>query len=371
MQGMRVAVPKETAAAERRVALVPEVVAKLVKAGAAVTVQAGAGTAAGYEDAAYAAAGATLAPDAAAALAGADVVCKVAKPSVAEAGQLPEGSVLVSLLQPAQSADVLAALAARNVTGVAMELVPRITRAQSMDVLSSQATIVGYKAVLLAASHLPRLLPMLTTAAGTLAPARAFILGAGVAGLQAIATARRLGAVVSAFDVRTAAREQVQSLGAKFVQAEEVANAEGSGGYAKELAAEQQAKVLEAVARALPEMDLVITTAQIPGKPAPRLITAAMVQTMKPGSVIVDCAAESGGNCELTQLGETVVAHGVTIIGPVNLPSTVPGHASQMYAKNVLTLLQHLTKDNAVQIDLADEITGAMVVTHAGRIRGR
>lgn len=368
---MRVAVPKETAAAERRVALVPDVVARLTKAGIVVAVEAGAGTAAGYEDAAFASAGAELAPTAAAACAGADVVCKVQRPSLAEVALLPEGSALVAMLQPAQSAELFAALATRKVTGIAMELVPRITRAQSMDVLSSQATVVGYKAVLIAASSLPRLLPMLTTAAGTLAPARAFILGVGVAGLQAIATARRLGAIVSAFDVRAAVREQVQSLGAKFVEADAVANAEGAGGYAKELAAEQQQKVLEAVGRALPEMDMVITTAQIPGKPAPRLITAAMVATMKPGSVIVDCAAESGGNCELTEAGTTIVAHGVTIIGAVNLPATVPGHASQMYSKNVQTLLAHLTKDNALAIDLDDEITGAMVVTHAGTIRSR
>lgn len=368
---MRVAVPKETAAAERRVALVPDVVARLVKGGSVVAVEAGAGSSAGYEDAAYAAAGAQVVAGAAATLAGADVVCKVQKPSSDEVALLPEGSALLALLQPAQTADLQALLAARKVTTFAMELVPRITRAQSMDVLSSQATIVGYKAVLLAASHLPRLLPMLTTAAGTLAPARAFILGAGVAGLQAIATARRLGAIVSAFDVRAAAGEQVKSLGARFVEAAAVANAEGAGGYAKELAAEQQQKVLEAVGGALPEMDLVISTAQIPGKPAPRLITAAMVATMKPGSIIVDCAAESGGNCELTRAGETVTAHGVTILGPVNLPATVPGHASQMYAKNVQTLLQHLTKDGAVHIDLADEITGAMVVTHAGAVRSR
>jgi len=368
---MRVAVPKETVAGEHRVALVPDAVARLIKAGAVVAVESGAGTAAGYEDAAYAAAGAQLAPDAAAVYAGSDVVCKVQKPSLAEVAHLPEGSTLVAILQPAQSADLFAALAGRKVTGIAMELVPRITRAQSMDILSSQATIVGYKSVLIAASALPRLLPMLTTAAGTLAPARAFILGVGVAGLQAIATARRLGAIVSAFDVRAAVREQVQSLGAKFVEAEAVANAEGAGGYAKELATEQQEKVLAAVGGALPEMDMVITTAQIPGKPAPRLITAAMVATMKPGSVIVDCAAESGGNCELTRAGETIVVHGITIIGAVNLPATVPGHASQMYSKNVQTLLAHLTKDNAIAIDLADEITGAMVVTHAGDVRSR
>jgi NAD(P) transhydrogenase subunit alpha len=367
---MHVAVPKETAERERRVALVPDSVARLVKGGATVTVERGAGLSAGYPDALYEKAGATLADGLAATVAGARVVAKVQKPTLAEAAQLPEGSVLVSLLAAHQSADLLAALAQRKVTALALEKVPRITRAQSMDVLSSQATVAGYKAVLLGAVELPRLLPMLTTAAGNLTPAKAFILGAGVAGLQAIATARRLGAVVSAFDVRAAAREQVMSLGAKFVASELVApGAEAAGGYAKEQAADEQARTLAAIGAALPEMDLVVSTAAIPGRPAPRLITAAMVATMKPGAVIVDVSAETGGNCELTKPGEVVVAHGVTILGPLNLPSTAAGHASQMFGRNVLTLLQHLAPKNELTIALDDEITGAMAVVHDGQVR--
>jgi NAD(P) transhydrogenase subunit alpha len=368
---MRIAVLKETADRERRVALTPDAVKRLAAAGHAVVVERGAGAASLAADADYAAAGATLADDAAAAVRGAEVVAKVQRPAPAEATLLERGQVLVAMLQPAQSAELLADLAARGVTALALERVPRITRAQSMDVLSSQATVAGYKAVLLAAGMLPRFLPMLTTAAGNITPAKAFVLGAGVAGLQAIATARRLGAVVSAFDVRAAAREQVQSLGAKFVAAELVsAGAEAAGGYAREQAADEQQRTLAAIAAALPEMDLVVSTAAIPGRPAPRLVTADMVATMKPGSVIVDVAAETGGNCELTRPGETVEAHGVTILGPLNLPSTVPAHASAMFSRNVLTLLQHLsTKEGALQLDVADEITGAMAVTHDGAVR--
>ncbi len=368
---MRIAVPRETAPLERRVGLVPDGVGRLVKAGNTVVVERGAGASAGFTDAAFEAAGATLADGFAATVAGAEIVCKVQRPSPEEAAALPSGALLISFLQPAQQRPLLEQLAARQVTALAMELVPRTTKAQSMDALSSQATVAGYKAVLLGAAHLPRLLPMLTTAAGTLAPAKALILGAGVAGLQAIATARRLGAIVSAFDVRAAAKEQVLSLGAKFIEAETVAGAETAGGYAKELAEEQQRKVLEAVGKALPGADLVITTAQIPGRAAPRLVTDAMLATMQPGSVIVDLAAETGGNVEGTRAGETVTAHGVTLIGAVNLPSTVPYHASQMYGRNILTLLQHLlTKEGALQLDLADPITGAMAVTHGGAVRG-
>jgi len=368
---MRIAVPKETAPLERRVGLVPDGVAKLVKAGHAIVVEQGAGSSAGIPDAAFTGAGAVTAADFAGTVAGADLVAKVQRPSPGEVALLPEGSLLVSYLQPAAQPELLAALAARKVTAFAMELVPRTTKAQSIDSLSSQATVAGYKAVLLGASTLPKLLPMLTTAAGTLAPARVFVLGAGVAGLQAIATARRLGAIVSAFDVRPVVKEQVQSLGAAFVEAEAVSSAaEGAGGYAKELAEEQQKKVLEAIGKVLPTSDLVISTAAIPGRPAPRLITKEMVATMPAGAVIIDVAAETGGNCELTRAGETVMANGVTILGPVNLASTVPLHASQMYGRNVLTLLQHLlTKDGAFQVDVADEITGAMAVTHGGAVR--
>ena len=368
---MRIAVPKETAPLERRVGLVPDGVARLVKAGHTIVVEQGAGVAAGIPDAAFTQAGAALAPDFAATVAGAHLVAKVQRPAPGEVALLPEGSLLVSYLQPSAQPELLAALAARDVTAFAMELVPRSTKAQSIDALSSQATVAGYKAVLLGAGMLPKLLPMLTTAAGTLAPGRVFVLGAGVAGLQAIATARRLGAIVSAFDVRPVVREQVQSLGAAFVEAEAVStSAEGAGGYARELAEEQQRKVLEAIGKVLPAIDLVISTAQIPGRPAPRLITKEMVASMPAGSVIVDLAAETGGNCELTRAGETVVEHGVTIVGAVNLASTVPLHASQMYGRNVLTLVQHLVaNDGAPQVDVADEITGAMAVTHGGTVR--
>ncbi|MGZ8470662.1 MAG: Re/Si-specific NAD(P)(+) transhydrogenase subunit alpha [Gemmatirosa sp.] len=368
---MRIAVLKETADRERRVALTPDAVKRLVAAGHQVVIERGAGAAAYASDSDYEAAGAAIAADAATACRDAEVVAKVQRPTPAEAALLPRGSVLVALLQPAQSGELLADLAQRGVTALALERVPRITRAQSMDVLSSQATVAGYKAVLLAASALPRFLPMLTTAAGNITPARALVLGAGVAGLQAIATARRLGAVVSAFDVRAAAREQVQSLGAKFVAAELAApGAETAGGYAREQAADEQQRTLAAIGGAIAEMDLVISTAAIPGRPAPRLITAEMVATMKPGSVIVDVAAETGGNCELTRPGETVEAHGVTIMGPLNLPSTTPAHASAMFGRNVLTLLQHLaTKEGALQLDVSDEITGAMALTHDGAVR--
>ena len=368
---MQVSVLAETARGERRVALVPDSVGRLVKAGMSVVIERGAGVAASHFDDAYIAVGATIAASAAEACAHAQVVCKVQKPTVAEAAFLSPGTVLVSLLQPASSADLIAVLVARNVTALALERVPRISRAQSMDVLSSQATVAGYKAVLVAASASPRFLPMLTTAAGSIPPAKALVLGAGVAGLQAIATARRLGAVVSAFDVRAAVREQVQSLGATFVASELAAvGAETAAGYAKEQGADEQQRTRAAISGAIAPMDLVISTAAIPGKAAPLLIDEAMVRTMKPGAVIVDVAAETGGNCALTQPGETIVAHGVTIIGSLNLPSTVPTHASQMFSRNVLTLLQHLAPQaTGLKVDLADEITSAMAVVHDGQAR--
>ncbi len=367
---MRIAVLKETAPGERRVALVPETVSRLVRAGSELRVQRGAGESAGFLDAAYEAAGAGISPDAAAAVQQAEVVLKVQRPSPEEVTLLPPGVVLASFLQPAASGELFGLLAERKVTALALEWVPRITRAQSMDALSSQATVAGYKAVLIGASALPKLLPMLTTAAGTLAPAKCFVLGAGVAGLQAVATARRLGAVVSAFDVRPVVREQVQSLGASFVEAEAV-SAEGVGGYAKELAEAEQRKILEAVGRHVKDMDLVISTAQVPGRPAPRLLTEEMVRSMRPGSVIVDLAAESGGNCALTRPGETVLAGGVAVLGAVNVASTVPLHASQMYSRNLQALLAHLAPDGQLRLDLADEITGAMAVVHAGEVRRR
>lgn len=363
---MRIGVPAETHAGERRVALVPESAGRLVKAGCEVAVQRGAGDRAGFPDAAYAAAGAAIVP--AGEAFAADVVLKVQRPTPEEAALLREGAALVSFLAPSASGDLLAALARRRVTAFAMELVPRTTKAQSMDALSSQATIAGYKAVLLGADAMSRILPMLTTAAGTLAPAKVFVVGAGVAGLQAIATARRLGAIVSAFDVRAVVKEQVQSLGASFVELAAV-EGEGQGGYAKELAEEQQRRVVAAVGEHAKGQDLVITTAQIPGRPAPRLLAAEAVRAMKPGSVIVDLAAESGGNCELTRAGEVVRDGGVTVLGPVNLAAGAPQHASQMYSRNVLTFLQYVLKDGALQVDLADPITGPMCVTHAGELR--
>jgi NAD(P) transhydrogenase subunit alpha len=290
------------------------------------------------------------------------------QPPSAVLDEIPSGAVVVSLVPPGSSADLLPQMAARGVTSLALERVPRITRAQSMDILSSQATVAGYKAVLVGASAMPRLMPMMTTAAGSLTPAKAFVIGAGVAGLQAIATSRRLGAVVSAFDVRPAVKEQVQSLGASFVEVG--VTAEGTGGYAREQTADEQARMQQALANHIKDMDLVITTAAIPGKRAPVLITEPMVASMKPGSVIVDLAAETGGNCALTAPGESVTSpNGVTIVGPLNLPATTPLHASQMFSRNVLTLLQHLIKDGQVVIDLNDEITGPMCLTHAGQVR--
>jgi NAD(P) transhydrogenase subunit alpha len=367
---MQIGVPKETAPRERRVALAPDSVARLVKAGAQVVVEQGAGVAASFPDSAYVAAGASIGATAADVLAASDVVAKVQRPSATEARAMKNGAVLISLFQPSSSADVLPVLAERSVTALSLERVPRITRAQSMDVLSSQSTVAGYKAVLIGASMMPKFLPMLTTAAGNIAPAKAFVLGAGVAGLQAIATARRLGAVVSAFDVRPAVREQVQSLGATFVAADAIASdAEDKGGYAREQSAEQQQRTAALLHDHLKQMDLVVTTAQIPGRPAPRLITEAMVADMRTGSVIIDLAAESGGNCALTKPGETVNANGVLVYGAVDVPSTVPTHASQMFGRNVLTLLQHLMKDGAVTIDVHDEIAGPMCVVYQGQPR--
>jgi len=366
---MRIAVPQESAAGERRVALVPDTVGRLVKAGRTVVVQHDAGRAAGFPDADYEAKGATVAADFAATVKDADVVLKVQRPSLGEIAAIKAGAILASSLPVASSADLLAGLAQANITAFSMERVPRTTRAQSMDSLSSQANLAGYQAVLLGASRMGKILPMMTTAAGTIAPAKAFIIGAGVAGLQAIATARRLGAVVSAFDVRPVVKEQVQSLGAAFVEVEQV-SAEGQGGYARELAEEQQRQVLVAIGKHIKDMDLVVSTAAIPGKPAPRLITEAMVRSMRPGSVIVDLAAETGGNCAMTRPGETVDVDGVSVIGPLNLASSVPLNASQMYSRNLQTLLDHITtKEGALSVDLADEITGAMVVVHAGSVR--
>ena len=366
---MRISVPTETAPREQRVALPPDSAGRLIKSGLEVAVQRGAGQRAGFRDDAYTSVGAQLVADAREALSTGQVVVKVQPPSSDEIGLLSAGSSLISLMRPGQHQDVATALAKRNVSALALELVPRITRAQSMDVLSSQSTVAGYKAVLLGAAELGKFLPMLTTAAGNISPARVFVVGAGVSGLQAIATARRLGGVVSAFDVRPAAREQVQSLGATFVATELVSNsAETAGGYARAQTHEEQERTLAAIAGHIKDVDLVITTAQIPGRPAPRLITTDMIRTMRAGAVIVDLAVETGGNCELSKVGETVHAHDVTIMGPVNLPSSVAFHASQMFGRNILALLQHLVKDGAMVLDPADEITGAMLVVHNGKV---
>jgi H+-translocating NAD(P) transhydrogenase subunit alpha len=366
---MQVAVLKETAARENRVALTPDSAGRLVKAKVAVVVQRGAGESAGFPDDTYVASGATIAADAVSAARGARAVLKVQPPTESEVSLLEPGTLVISLMRPGQHADIARALAARKVSSLALELVPRITRAQSMDVLSSQATVAGYKAVLLGAAELGKFLPMLTTAAGNIQPARVFVIGAGVAGLQAIATARRLGGVVSAFDVRPAVREQVMSLGASFVASEAMSvTAETQGGYARVLTDDEQMRTIATIAAHIKDQDLTITTANIPGKAAPRLINANAVRAMRPGSVIVDLAAENGGNCELTKPGETVHAHGVTIMGPLNLPSTTPYHASQMYSRNVLTLLQHLTKDGEIVLNASDEITGAMLITHDDKV---
>ena len=367
---MRVAVLKETRSAENRVALVPLGVKNLVKRGLTVTVQTGAGETSGVSDLMYREAGAEIAASAQETLEDAKLILVVNPPSSNELAHLSEGSILVGFLDPLSDPDLVSRLIDLKVTGISMELVPRITRAQSMDALSSQATVAGYKAVLLAANHLPKFLPMFTTAAGTIRPAKALILGAGVAGLQAIATARRLGAVVEAFDVRPAVKEQVESLGASFLESEEEVTAEGEGGYAKELTEDQHNKELELIGDALIDTDIVITTAQIPGREAPVLITEDMVKTMKYGSVIVDLAAESGGNCELSEAGETVLAHGVQILGPSNLPTTIPVHSSQMYSKNIVTLIsEFLGEDGQLQLDFENDVVGPSTVTHGGEIQ--
>jgi NAD(P) transhydrogenase subunit alpha len=369
---MKVAVLKETRPGERRVALVPQGVQELSKAGVSVAVQTGAGTSAGADDALYAEAGAEIAGSAKEALTGADLVVRVNPPSLSdpdEVADLPSGVVLVSFLSPLTRPDLVRRLAEGQITSVSMELVPRITRAQTMDALSSQATVAGYKAVLTAATLLPRFLPMFTTAAGTIRPGKVLVLGAGVAGLQAIATARRLGAVVEAFDVRPAVKEQVESLGARFLEAPEEVTAEGEGGYAKALSADQHEKELQLIGGALPDTDIVVTTAQIPGRDAPLLITEDMVQSMKPGSVIVDLAAESGGNCAVTRRGETVTRHGVVVVGPENLPAEIPVHASQMYSKNVVTLVREMLVDGTIHLDFENDVIGPATVTHAGEVR--
>jgi NAD(P) transhydrogenase subunit alpha len=361
-----IAVPKERAPGERRVALVPEVVARMVKEGYELFVEQDAGRGSFFPDQAYRDAGASIVaePDD---LYRADAIAKVQPPMPEEIAHYRSGQVLIGFLYPYRHREAMLALRDRGVTGFAMERIPRISRAQAMDALSSQATVAGYKAALMAADLCPGFFPMLTTAAGTIRPAKVLVLGAGVAGLQAIATARRLGAVVEAYDVRRAAREQVESLGAKFLQVE--VDAEAKGGYARELTAEEKEREQVLLRESIGQSDAVIATAQIPGRPAPILLTAAAVERMKPGSVVVDLAAESGGNCELTRPGDKIEHRGVTIYGPLNVTSLLPVHASVMYAKNLYNFLGLLrTKEGALRIDFGDEILSESVVTHEGRI---
>ncbi len=370
---MKIGVPKEAQPDERRVALVPDNVARLVGTGLEVLVEAGAGDTALFPDSAYQEAGAKIVSDAATLYKESDVVVKVGPPvdrdGVKEVDLLHEGSVLIGLLNPLGDPALAQLLASRNVTSFSMELVPRITRAQSMDALSSQANLSGYKAVILAANALPKFFPMLMTAAGVIPPAKVLVIGAGVAGLQAIATARRLGAVVEAFDIRPAAKEEVQSLGAKFVEVALEEETAAEGGYAKEVSEEAKRREQEVLNEHIAASNVVITTALVPGRRAPVLVTTEAVNGMSPGSVIVDLAAEQGGNCELTEAGKDVVHNGVQIIGPINLPSSVAVHASQLYSRNIYSLLQLLIKDGVLNLDFEDSIINATCLTHEGAIR--
>ena len=372
---MIVGVPKESYPGERRVALVPAIIPNLTKTGFEVVVQAGAGVEAGYPDAAYTEKGAKILPDRASVFSASDIIVQVLcygsndKNGKHDVALYKRGQALIGFLRPFGSAEVAQQIAQAGVSAFSVELMPRITRAQSMDALSSMATIAGYKAVLLAGVTSPRIFPMMTTAAGTITPARVFIIGVGVAGLQAISTARRLGAVASAYDMRPAVKEQVQSLGGRFVELPiEAQNAQDARGYGTAQDETFYARQRELLTRVVAESDIVITTAVIPGKKSPVLITAEMVKGMAPGSVIVDLAAERGGNCELTRMDETIIVSGVTIIGTVNLASTVPYHASQMYARNLMTYLTYMGKDGKLQMNMQDEITRETLVTHGGEI---
>jgi NAD(P) transhydrogenase subunit alpha len=361
---INVGVVTETAAKETRVAIVPEIATKMHAAGVRVMMERGAGEKAHFPDTLY---GDAEFSDAAAILSSADVLLKVQPPSLAEVAALKQNAVVVGFMQAYARPDLVLALKQRRLTSFAMELVPRISRAQSMDALSSQGSVAGYKAALIAADTLERFLPMLTTAAGTIRPASVLVIGAGVAGLQAIATAKRLGAVVEAYDVRSATKDQVRSLGAKFV--ETGVSAEGAGGYARELTAEEKARQQEVLDARIAASDAVISTASIPGRPAPRIISAAVVERMKAGSVIVDIAAEQGGNCELTKAGETTLHGGVKVIGPVNLPATLPYHASEMYSRNLFNFLKPALTKGELAIDWSDEVFAGAVLTHDGEIK--
>ena len=370
---MKIAVPREGAPGETRVALTPQAAGQLVGDGVEVLIQAGAGDGSYLTDEAFREAGATIVPDAPALYGQADMVLRVGRPTDEEITFLKPGTVLIGTLGTLANPKLAERLAEARITAISMDAIPRITRAQAMDTLSSQATVGGYKAVLLAAERLPKFMPLLTTAAGTVRPARVLVFGAGVAGLMAIGTAKRLGAVVEATDVRPVVKEQVQSLGGTFLEVEmtdeEKAQAETAGGYAREMSDDYKRRQAELIASRVGEADAVITTALIPGRPAPKLITADMIRTMRPGSVIVDMAAEMGGNTELTEAGKEIVTdNGVRIIGFTNLPATMPGSATQMYAKNIQTLVQHLLKDGALELDFADEITAGATITHDGKV---
>ena len=364
---MRLGIPTETLPGENRVAVVPGVLAALTGAGHEVVVQAGAGAAAGFPDGAYVDAGGTIVPTAGEVLGSSDAVLKVQGPTPEEADLVRESATLVALFSPGRSLEAVRILAARRVTTHSLELLPRTTRAQSMDALSSQSTVAGYRAVLIAAGRLHRFFPMLMTAAGTVPPAKVLVLGAGVAGLQAIATARRLGAVVMAYDVRAAAEGEVRSLGARFL-ALGLAAVEGAGGYAGELGEAAQTAQHAALAPHLTEADVVITTAQIPGRPAPLLVTKDMVDRMRPGSVVVDLSSDTGGNVEISQAGREIDHYGVAVIGVANPASDLPTHASQMYARNLVSLVLLMTKDGAIEPDWSDDILSATCVTRAGEV---
>ncbi len=366
---MIAAVLKETTAGENRVSATPQTVKELIKSGLTVRVQTGAGDASHYPDQDYQNAGAEICSDAAATSANAHIILKVASPTIEEMDLIPNGSAFVSLFQTTRELEQVKALTNKNITGFSMHLIPRTTLAQSMDALSSQANIAGYKSVLIGAAHLPVYMPLLMTAAGTIPPAKVLILGAGVAGLQAIATAKRLGAQVEAFDVRPEVKEQVESLGAKFVEvASDGDDGVGEGGYAKETSDDYKQRQQELIKQHIAKSDLVITTALIPGRPAPLLIPTDMVNGMKPGSAIIDLAAENGGNCELTQGGEVIEHNGVKIDGTLNLPSSMQVHASQLYAKNVSTFVTYMVKDGELNFDLEDEIISGAMFTHQGEV---
>lgn len=364
--GFTISVPLEVRQGEERVALTPEVTKKLKALDASVRVQTGAGELAGFSDEDYVAAGAEIAADADSLYANADVVVTVNPPQASQIASLKKNALLIGFLNPYSDMERFELMRSQTISAISMELIPRTSRAQSMDALSSQASIAGYKAVLMAASLSGKFFPMLTTAAGTVRPSKVLVIGAGVAGLQAIATARRLGAIVEGYDVRAAAKEQVESLGAKFVNID--IKAEGTGGYARELTEEEKQQQQAILAKHVAASDVVITTAAIPGRPSPRILTRAMVENMKGGSVIVDLAAEGGGNCELTQAGETLVHNRVTIHGPLNVPGSVANHASELYARNLLNLLSLIIKDGQIQLDLEDDIIQGSLVTHGGDV---